>query len=275
MNTPAEAASNMLVNSEVVFLVAIFAFFGLMYVEKKHPLITFPGKTYKESVVTNTASYLMNNVILTILRASSMFFVAQQFSGFGLLSGLDNGLGKWLLTFLLYDLAIYAWHYASHHNDFLWRFHKIHHSDKSFNVSTGVRFHVFDLMLEIAYKCLFVILIGVDAQIVLMIETLHLFFIFFHHANIAVPYEKELSLFMITPSLHRTHHSTKRSEHDNNYGIVLALWDWVFKTRLEREPKKIGLDLIEAENVLQLFSLAFITERHFLKILSWIPKGKR
>lgn len=61
----------------------------------------------------------------------------------------------------------------------LWRFHKVHHSDKSFNVSTGFRFHVFDLFLEIPYKCLFVILIGVDAQLVLIIETIQLFFIFF------------------------------------------------------------------------------------------------
>jgi sterol desaturase/sphingolipid hydroxylase (fatty acid hydroxylase superfamily) len=246
-----------------------------MFLEKKSPYILFPAKIYKESVVTNTASYLLNSVILTILRASSLFFVAQQFAHLGILAGMDEGPTKWLLTFLLYDLAIYAWHYASHHNDFLWRFHKIHHSDKSFNVSTGVRFHMFDLMLEIVYKCLFTVIIGVNAGIVLMIETLHLFFIFFHHANIRVPFEEELSQVLITPSLHRTHHSTCRSEHDNNYGIVLAIWDRIFGTRLEKQPESFGLDLIGAENVVQLFSLAFLTERRFIRLLSWIPKGKK
>lgn len=153
-------------------------------------------------------AFLVNNLILAVLRASSLFLVAQQFAGYGLLSSMPNGLLKWLLAFACFDLAIYAWHYASHQSEYLWRFHKIHHSDKSFNVSTGFRFHVFDLLLEIGYKCLFVVVFGVDAYLVLSIEIVELFFIFFHHANIRVPNEEALSQFIITPSLHRTHHSS-------------------------------------------------------------------
>jgi sterol desaturase/sphingolipid hydroxylase (fatty acid hydroxylase superfamily) len=201
--------------------------------------------------------------------------VAQQFSNFGLLSGLDNGFLKSVLTFALFDLSIYAWHYASHKYEFLWRFHKIHHSDKSFNVSTGFRFHVFDLLLEIVYKCLFVVIIGVDAYLVLSIEIIELFFIFFHHANLKIPNEDLISQFIITPSLHRTHHSKVRSEHDSNYAIVLSFWDKLFGTRKEIVPQDIGLELIEADNIIQLFSLAFVTERKIKQILSWIPKGKR
>lgn len=109
---------------------------------------------------------------------------------------------------------------------------------------------------------------------VLSIEIIELFFIFFHHANIKVAKEEALSQYIITPSLHRTHHSTLRKEHDSNYGIVLAIWDKLFGTRQELVPENIGLDLIEAENFVQLFSLAFITERKFKQLLSWIPKGK-
>jgi sterol desaturase/sphingolipid hydroxylase (fatty acid hydroxylase superfamily) len=176
---------------------------------------------------------------------------------------------------MLFDLAIYIWHFASHKYEWLWRFHKIHHSDKSFNVSTGFRFHVFDLLLEIIYKCIFVVVIGVNAYIVLSIEIIELFFIFFHHANIRVPYENIISQLIITPSLHRTHHSTLRAEHDNNYGIVLSVWDRMFNTRDEREPKQIGLDLIGAENFIQLFSLAFITESKIIKLFGLLPKGKK
>jgi sterol desaturase/sphingolipid hydroxylase (fatty acid hydroxylase superfamily) len=261
--------------NEGLFSLAILAFILLLVLEKIRPFLHFDKKTYKESLLTNTSAFLINNVILTILRASSLFLVAQQFSKFGLLSGLDNGFLKSVLTFALFDLSIYAWHYASHKYEFLWRFHKIHHSDKSFNVSTGFRFHVFDLLLEIVYKCIFVVLIGVDAYLVLTIEIIELFFIFFHHANLKIPNEELISQFIITPSLHRTHHSKLRSEHDSNYAIVLSFWDKLFGTRKESVPQDIGLELIEADNIIQLFSLAFVTERKIKQILSWIPKGKR
>ena len=259
----------------VLFMLAIVAFFALLVIEKKHPYREFAAKVYKESFVTNTTAFLINNLILTTLRASSLFLIAQQFSSYGLLAGMQNGVVKWLLAFAFFDLAIYVWHVASHKYEALWRFHKVHHCDKSFNVSTGFRFHVFDLMLEIIYKCIFVVVIGVDAYVVLSIEIIELFFIFFHHANLRIPNEEAISQFIITPSLHRTHHSTLRSEHDSNYGIVLAFWDRIFGTRKELVPANIGLDLIEAENFVQLFSLAFITERKFLKLLGLIPKGRK
>lgn len=275
MNETEIANNGGLLFNEVLFCLAILAFFFLLAVEKKKPYRQFSAKTYKESFVTNTTAFLVNNVILTVLRASSLFFVAQQFSSYGLLSHLDDGLIKGIIAFAFFDLAIYVWHRASHKYEWLWRFHKIHHSDKSFNVSTGFRFHVFDLLLEIVYKCAFVIVIGVNAYLVLSIEIIELFFIFFHHANIQVPKENEISQFIITPSLHRTHHSTLRSEHDSNYGIVLSIWDKMFNTRKELVPVNLGLDLVEAENFIQLFSLAFITERKIMKLLSWLPKGKK
>ncbi|TAN70686.1 MAG: sterol desaturase family protein [Methylobacter sp.] len=261
--------------NEALFGLAILAFLLLLVMEKMKPYRDFSQKINKESFVTNTTAFLINNLILTALRASSLFIVAQQFASYGLLGGLENGPVKWLLAFVFFDLAIYTWHVASHKYEFLWRFHKVHHSDKSFNVSTGFRFHVFDLLLEIIYKSVFVVVIGVNAYLVLSIEIIELFFIFFHHANLRVPNEEAISQVIITPSLHRVHHSTLRTEHDSNYGIVLAIWDRVFGTRKELVPENIGLDLIEAENFIQLFSLAFITEFKFRQLFSWIPRGKK
>jgi sterol desaturase/sphingolipid hydroxylase (fatty acid hydroxylase superfamily) len=270
-----KSADNDLLFNEELFSLAILAFLFLLVMEKIRPYRAFPQKINKESFVTNTTAFLVNNVILTALRASSLFLIAQRFASYGLLSHLENGPVKWLLAFILFDLAIYTWHVASHKSELLWRFHKIHHSDKSFNVSTGFRFHVFDLLLEIVYKSVLVVVIGVNAYLVLSIEIIELFFIFFHHANLRVPYERAISQVFITPSLHRTHHSKLRKEHDSNYGIVLSLWDRIFRTRKELVPENIGLDLIEAENFIQLFSLAFITEFKIRKLLSWIPKGKK
>ena len=255
--------------NEVLFGLAIIAFIVLVVMEKRHPFREFPAKIFKESFVTNTTAFLVNNLILSTLRASSLFLVAQQFASHGLLSGLDNGPIKWVLAFALFDLAIYAWHFVSHKSEYLWRFHKVHHSDN------GFRFHVFDLLIEIVYKCVFVVVIGVDAYLVLSIEIIELFFILFHHANIQVPNEDKISNVFITPSLHRTHHSKKRSEHDSNYGIVFSFWDRLFGTRKELVPEHIGLDIIQADNFIQLFSLAFITEVKLRKLLGWIPKGKK
>jgi sterol desaturase/sphingolipid hydroxylase (fatty acid hydroxylase superfamily) len=275
MNATEAATNGGLFFNEALFGLAILAFIVLIAIEKRHPYRQFPQKIFKESFVTNTTAFLVNNIILTVLRASSLFLVAQQFASYGLLSGLDNGPVKWILAFAFFDLAIYLWHVASHKHECLWRFHKVHHSDKGFNVSTGFRFHVFDLLLEIIYKCVFVVVIGVNAYLVLSIEIIELFFILFHHANIRVPNEDAISQLIITPSLHRTHHSTLRKEHDSNYGIVFSIWDRIFGTRKELIPENIGLELIEAENFIQLFSLAFITELKFRKLFSWIPKGRK
>ena len=275
MNESEIAGNGGLLFNQALFGLAILAFFFLLAWEKKKPYLEFSAKIYKESFVTNTSAFVINNLILTALRASSLFFVAQQFSSYGLLGSLENGFFKGILAFAFFDLAIYVWHRASHKYEWLWRFHKIHHCDKSFNVSTGFRFHVFDLLLEIVYKCVFVIVIGVDAYLVLSIEIIELFFIFFHHANIQVPNEDKISQVIITPFLHRAHHSTLRSEHDSNYGIVLSIWDKIFNTRKELVPEHLGLDLVVADNFMQLFSLAFLTEYNFMRLLSWIPKGKK
>jgi sterol desaturase/sphingolipid hydroxylase (fatty acid hydroxylase superfamily) len=261
--------------SNTFVTLAFISLFGLLALEKKKPKLVFPKSTSKESVLTNLTAFFFNNVILTLIRATSLFFVAQEFSGHGLLRGMEEGPLKWLLTFAMYDLAIYFWHLINHHNEFLWRFHKVHHSDQAFNVTTGFRFHVIDLLIEIPYKCLFVILVGVDAHIVLAMEAIQLVFILFHHANSEIPRESSISRVLITPALHRAHHSAARHEHDSNYGIVFSVWDQIFGTRLEAIPEKIGLKIIMAENFIQLICLGLLTEKHFRKVLSLIPNSAR
>lgn len=261
--------------SNIFITIAFLSFFILLALEKKRPQVAFGKRTSKESVYTNLTAFLFNNVALTLVRATSLFFVAQGFAGHGFLHGMAEGPAKWLLTFLIYDLSIYLWHVISHHNEFLWRFHKVHHSDKAFNVTTGFRFHVIDLLIEIPYKCLFVILIGVNAHIVLAMEAIQLVFILFHHSNTQIPNEDRLSNLFITPKLHRAHHSALRTEHDSNYGIVFSFWDRIFGTRLELVPEKIGLEVIMAENFIQLMCLGILTEKNFRRVLKIIPNGTR
>lgn len=249
-------------------------FVALLLVEKYFPYLKTPSSELKQSFSTNTSAFLINNVIMSALSLSSLLIVAANYSYYGLLGGVEDGPLKWLLSFVLFDFAVYVWHLLGHKNEFLWRFHKIHHSDKSFHVTTGLRFHVFDQFLELLFKCVCTIVFGVEAKVVILCEITRMFFVLFHHANTRFPKEKWLSYLIITPSLHRAHHSTLRSEHDSNYGIVLAIWDCLFRTRKELVPKHIGLDVIEAANIVQLFSLAFVTEQRFARLLNLLPRRK-
>ena len=90
-----------------------------------------------------------------------------------------------------------------------------------------------------------------------------------------VPGEKWLSCIIITPYLHRAHHSTLREEHDSNYSIILFVRDLMFGTRKERVPDTIGLEMIDAENLVQLFCLAFVTERRLARLLLKLPRRRR
>jgi sterol desaturase/sphingolipid hydroxylase (fatty acid hydroxylase superfamily) len=256
----------------ILFLIAMGAFTLLLLLEKRQPCKRIALSGLKRSLSTNTSAFLFNNVTMNIMSVTSLLVVAARYSHYGLLSGLADGPIKWVISFVAFDFAVYAWHFLGHKSYQLWRFHKIHHSDKHLNVSTGLRFHVFDQFLEVIFKCVFMVVIGVEAHVVIVCEIVRMLFVFFHHANLTIPGEKWLSYVVITPALHRVHHSTLRSEHDSNYGIVLSIWDILFGTRKELIPKNIGLDLIEAENFLQLFSLAFVTEGRFAKTLHLLPR---
>lgn len=257
-----------------LFLAAFFLFIVLLIVEKKYPYMPIPKEDLKASFKTNAGAFLANNILMSIFSLSSLVLVASNYSQYGILGGMQDGPVKWILSFILFDFAVYVWHFLGHRFEWLWRFHKIHHSDKSYHVTTGLRFHVLDQAMEVFVKCFCVVLFGVPASIVVVCELVRMFFVLFHHGNFTFPGEKWVSYVIITPFLHRAHHSTLREEHDSNYGIVLSIWDTMFGTRKELVPATIGLDLIEAENLVQLFSLAFVTERKFARLLHLLPRKR-
>jgi sterol desaturase/sphingolipid hydroxylase (fatty acid hydroxylase superfamily) len=205
-----------------------------------------PGRVFSRhrlgrSYVSNIATFLFNDTVLSLLSLPSLFYVAQNFSGYGLLSRMPDGALKWLVSFILLDLAMYMWHVANHQCDALWRFHKVHHSDIALNVTTGLRFHVGELVLTVLVKACFIVLVGVEAQLVIMNELLLTSFVIFHHMNSSLWGERFLGVLFIMPRLHRLHHSVRREEHDHNYGGALTLWDRLFGTLREGEPETIGL----------------------------------
>lgn len=255
-----------------LLIIVVAAFSLLLTLEARRPHLQVSKASLRESFSTNTTAFLFNNLFMNTLSVSSLLLAAQNYSRHGLLGGWSDGPAKWLVCFVLFDFAVYCWHWLGHKSERLWRLHKIHHSDKNLHVSTGLRFHVLDQLLEVGVKCALTVAIGVEAHIVVLCEIVRMAFVLFHHANVTVPGERWLSYIVITPSIHRVHHSTRRSEHDSNYGIVLAIWDILFGTRKEGVPRQIGLQMVEARNLLQLLSLAFVTEQRFARALHLLPR---
>lgn len=151
--------------------------------------------------------------------------------------GLFNQLPlpHWLsiaLSLLLLDLAIYAQHIAAHRWQWFWRLHQVHHSDIDFDTSTAVRFHPLEIMLSMLYKVALVAALGAPPLAVIAFEIILNGCALFNHGNVSLPptFEHCLRYVLITPDLHRIHHSAWQAETDSNYGFSLSCWDRWFKT---------------------------------------------
>jgi len=144
-----------------------------------------------------------------------------------------------IATILFLDLAIYCQHVISHKWKLLWRLHQIHHTDIEIDASTAVRFHPLEIIISMAYKVAIIYLIGANPLAVIAFEIILNATATFNHSNINLPLkiDKVLRWVVITPDVHRIHHSTVQSETDSNYGFSISLWDRLFKTYIA-EPEK-------------------------------------
>jgi sterol desaturase/sphingolipid hydroxylase (fatty acid hydroxylase superfamily) len=153
--------------------------------------------------------------------------------GYGLinLAGLRLSVAS-LLGFLALDLAIYLQHVVFHKVPLLWRLHRMHHADLDVDVTTGVRFHPFEILISLAIKVAVVIALGIPAVAVVLFEVALNASSMFNHSNVAMPswLDRMLRLIVVTPDMHRVHHSVLRTETDSNFGFNLPWWDWLFGT---------------------------------------------
>lgn len=164
--------------------------------------------------------------------------------------GLFNLLGwpAWLevlMSVLLLDLAIWAQHLVTHKVPFLWRLHRVHHADVDIDVTTAIRFHPLEIALSMLLKIGLVYLLGPSALAVVLFEILLNGTAMFNHANWRLPLglDRVLRLVLVTPDMHRVHHSVHRAEHDSNYGFALSIWDRLFGTYIAQPAK--GHDAME------------------------------
>jgi sterol desaturase/sphingolipid hydroxylase (fatty acid hydroxylase superfamily) len=136
------------------------------------------------------------------------------------------------ISVLLLDLAIYAQHVTFHAVPVLWRLHRMHHADLEFDVTTGVRFHPVEVVLSMIIKFTVVIALGAPALAVLIFEVLLNATSMFNHGNVrlSAPLDRVLRLTVVTPEMHRVHHSILRWETDSNFGFNFPWWDRLFGT---------------------------------------------
>jgi len=154
-----------------------------------------------------------------------------QAQGWGLFNALDWPL--WLefaLTLIALDFAIWLQHLVSHKVPLLWRLHQVHHADPDIDVTTAIRFHPVEIALSMALKIGLVYALGPAAAAVVAFEVILNGCAMFNHANIRLPLavDRWLRLVIVTPDMHRVHHSVERREHDANYGFNLAILDRLF-----------------------------------------------
>lgn len=150
---------------------------------------------------------------------------------------------------LILDLAIYLQHIMFHSVPLFWRLHMVHHSDMDIDVTTGIRFHPIEILLSMGIKMIVVVLTGAPALAVLLFEIILNGTSMFNHGNVRYPQNADsiLRLFVVTPEMHRVHHSTIRWEANSNLGFNFPWWDRLFGTYRDQPAKghlemTIGLD---------------------------------
>lgn len=181
---------------------------------------------------SNFGLMIVSSVLAALMPVTALSAaVWAQAQGWGLLNTLTLPTGVAVfLAWLLLDAAMYGQHRAMHRVPVLWRLHRVHHTDVRFDTSTAVRFHPAEIVLSVLYKCAVIIALGAPPLAVLIFEVLLSGVALFNHANWHVKGDRWLRKLLVTPDLHRIHHSVHRAETDSNYGNVLSLWDHLFRS---------------------------------------------
>lgn len=194
------------------------------------------------------------------------------------------GALHWLGLAPLYSLALgilarslisYATHVAMHKVPFLWPIHRVHHLDPHLDVSTTARIHPLEALATAPFTVAGVVAFGVPPVAVLLYEAFDAAMVVITHANVRLPrwLDRALSLFLVTPDMHRVHHSASQPETDSNYGATLAIWDRLFgtyrrKNEAELAKMKLGLEEVRderAQHILWLLASPFRPFRHSKK----------
>lgn len=233
--------------NDLIIRLAIFLALFMLFALLEHYV---PRRSQKHSRFsrwsTNWGITIINSLTLRVLSIGLPLLavgaaVDASNAGYGLFNLLEwSFLLEAILCIFIMDFAIWAQHVFTHKIPFLWRMHRVHHADVEMDVTTAIRFHPAEIAFSMILKIGIVYLIGPSVLTVILFEIMLSGMALFNHANIKIStvFDSVLRKILVTPDMHRIHHSRNRLEHDSNYGFSLSVWDRIFGTY--RENPKMG-----------------------------------
>jgi len=179
---------------------------------------------------TNLGLFLVDSAFMRVVCGACGFAVAAwaEARSFGALHAL--AAPAWLALpagVVALDAVSYFWHRANHRVGWLWRFHRVHHADRAFQVTTALRFHPGELLMALPLRLAAIALVGISPLGVLVFEVIFGAMNLLEHGNFDLPrgLERRLARAVVTPAMHRLHHARSRAELDSNFGTILSGWD--------------------------------------------------
>ena len=238
--------------------------------------VTAPRRQLQQSKVkrwfSNLSIVVLNSILRRLLFASAAVGIAlladDKEWGFFHYYHVNFSVA-FIASVIILDLAIYLQHVMFHAIPLFWRFHRMHHVDLDFDVTTGIRFHPIEIILSMLIKFTVIILIGAPVSAVIVFEVLLNATSMFNHGNVRLllGLDKVIRTVIVTPDMHRVHHSINADETNSNFGFNFSCWDRLFGTyrnqpRAGHEGMTIGISTFRepeiCNNLLQMLYLPFI-----------------
>lgn len=245
-------------SAQMLLFVALFALFGVA--EALAPRRPAPAKR-RRRWPTNLLLTALNVAFLSLLPVSFLGVAMwARERGVGLLNLVELPLALLVAANLLgRGFISFATHWLMHRVPLFWRVHRVHHIDTELDVSTTVRFHPLEFLIGLLPGAPLVALLGLAPWLLVLYELLDAAINVFSHSNVRVPrrLDRALRYLVVTPDLHRVHHSSHQPETDSNFGAVFPVWDLVFgtfrtETREPAESMRLGLDEVRDERAHRL-----------------------
>jgi sterol desaturase/sphingolipid hydroxylase (fatty acid hydroxylase superfamily) len=224
--------------------------------------------------VANLGIMSIGSILVVIVIPISGYVFAEFLAdrGIGLFNmSKFNPIFAFVVSFLVLDFVVYLQHRAFHKYFILWKLHQVHHTDMDFDTTTGIRFHPVEIFLSMLIKFSVIAILGVPALAFFVFEVFLNGTSLFNHGNVRMPkrVDRLLRKFVVTPDMHRVHHSVIREELNSNFGFNLPWWDYMWKTyvvqpEMGHDGMTIGLAGYRDEKELglvKLLAMPFVKRR--------------
>jgi len=244
----------MLEKLQLLHLIFFILFFVLFWIlEYFFPLRKKVGSV-KKRWAKNWSLSIINSVVSRFLLLATPVSVALAVEArwWGLLNQFNiNYVFEIIISVIILDFLIYIQHIYFHKIKWLWKIHKVHHSDKDLDVTTAIRFHTLEIVLSLFLKISFIVVFWFNAISVVIFEIILVSSAMFNHSNLKLPkkWDKYLSKIFVTPKFHQVHHSVIQKQTDSNYWFFLSIWDKLCNTYTPHDfkVKKIWLDWLKKD----------------------------